>query len=129
MILDTSFLIDYLKGKLHKGAIDKMENVHIAAISCMELYFGALRFGNKEEQEKILLLSSSFAILDFDINASLEASKIMYDLEKKGSMIDLPDIMIAAIAKANNQSIVTRNSKHFSRIEDLKVLDYQKLNN
>ncbi len=124
MILDTSFLIDYLKGKLPKDAFDRMENVYIAAISCMELYFGALKFGNKEEQEKVLSISGSFAILDFDINSSLEASKIRYDLEKKGSMIDLPDIMIAAIAKTNNQAIVTRNSKHFNRIEGLKVIDY-----
>jgi len=39
-------------------------------------------------------------------------------------MIDIEDIMIAAIAIVNGEKILTRNSKHFKRIEGLEVEEY-----
>lgn len=39
-------------------------------------------------------------------------------------MIDLEDIMIAAIAITNNEKLITRNEKHFRRIKGLEVEGY-----
>jgi len=42
-------------------------------------------------------------------------------LRKKGELIGLEDVLIAASALANQYIVVTANIRHFSRIKDLKV--------
>ena len=44
------------------------------------------------------------------------------ELKKKHLIIDLADIFIAAIAKTNRLPIATLNYKHFSKIEELKIV-------
>ncbi|KAF5434089.1 putative nucleic acid-binding protein, contains PIN domain [Candidatus Methanophagaceae archaeon] len=39
-------------------------------------------------------------------------------------MIDPEDAMIAGIALINDESVLTRNVEHFSRIRDLKIETY-----
>ncbi len=39
-------------------------------------------------------------------------------------MIDPEDAMIAGIALINNESVLTKNVEHFSRIRDLKIETY-----
>lgn len=39
-------------------------------------------------------------------------------------MINIEDIMLAGIALTHNESIITRNIKHFSKIEGLKIETY-----
>lgn len=125
VILDTTFLIDVLKKKAPVNLIKEVnDGTYITAISVMELMYGALKSQNKEQEEITMSLLNSFSILELDLDSSIEASRIKHKLFKSGAMIEVEDIMIAAIAKANNQAIVTRNSRHFNRIEGLKVLDY-----
>ena len=42
-------------------------------------------------------------------------------LEKKGEGLDQFDLLIAATALAHSLILVTRNTKHFSRIEGLRL--------
>lgn len=39
-------------------------------------------------------------------------------------MIDPEDAMIAGIALINNETVLTKNVEHFSRIRDLKIETY-----
>lgn len=39
-------------------------------------------------------------------------------------MIDPEDAMIAGIALINDESVLTKNVEHFSRIRDLKIETY-----
>ena len=64
---------------------------------------------------------SSYPVIDFDKNASKEAGKIYSKLEKKGLSIEIREIMIGAICLLNDASLITRNVKHYSRIEGLGV--------
>lgn len=125
VVLDTTFLVDVLK---KKAPVDLVKGVntgaYITSISAMELMFGALKSQNKAQEETTMSLLNSFSVLDFDLDSSIEASRIKHILSKSGSMIETEDIMIAAIAKANNQAVVTRNGRHFSRIDGLKVMEY-----
>lgn len=45
-------------------------------------------------------------------------------IENEGEIIDIEDIMIGAIAKRNNETIITRNKKHFEKIPGLKIASY-----
>jgi predicted nucleic acid-binding protein len=51
-------------------------------------------------------------ILDLSFNACQEAAKIYKELKNKGSMVGEFDILIAAITRTNNETLVTR-AEHF----------------
>jgi predicted nucleic acid-binding protein len=51
-------------------------------------------------------------ILDLTFNACQEAAKIYKDLKNKGTIVGEFDILIAAITRANNEDLATRD-EHF----------------
>ncbi len=53
---------------------------------------------------------------------AINTVEIKMELKKKHLIIDLADIFIAAIAKTNRLPIATLNYKHFSKIEELKIV-------
>ncbi len=127
--LETTFLIDILKGKEEiirlRDELEKSEpRLTVAAPSVTEIWFGAL-FSKKSEKEKARIkeLISSLEILPLDLASAEEAAEIDADLTKHGTRIDTEDIMIAAIAKTNGEKLVTRDH-HFARIPGLRVLKY-----
>ena len=126
-VLDTSFLIDVLKG--NKQCLELMnlldrnnEEKCTTTVNAMELYFGALKLN--KSTDAIFSLLDSLIILEFDFNSAIEAAKIKIGLVKGGTIIDAEDMMIAGVAIFNKQKVVTRNAKHFSLIKDLEVETY-----
>lgn len=128
--LDTTFLIDLLKGK--KEAVNFLERcessgeeVYLNSINIMELIKGAYLHTNPDKEEiQIRGLISSFAELNFGMECAILAGKIEAELINKGEFIDPEDIMIGAIAIQNNETLVTRNKKHFEKIKGLKIEGY-----
>jgi tRNA(fMet)-specific endonuclease VapC len=55
-----------------------------------------------------------------DSNASKITGKIYNELKENGKMLDIADQFIAGIVISNNETLITRNTKHFSRIRRLK---------
>lgn len=53
---------------------------------------------------------SNIQVLDLSVEACEEASHIFCELKKSGKMISEFDILIAAIAKANGEAILTRTN-------------------
>ncbi len=131
MILDTSFLIDLLRGKDQKvkQKAEELDRVfttrEVSAITVMELWRGACKAAKtKKEKEKVDTLLQSLVIHNFNQTTAKYAAEIEVDLEKRGEMIDLEDIMIAATARATNKKILTRNNKHFKRIQNITIETY-----
>ena len=54
-----------------------------------------------------------------------KAIEIYKNLKLKNKLIELPDIVIAATAVANNLKIATLNKKHFDRIEGLIIHNFK----
>jgi len=52
------------------------------------------------------------------------AAKIYADLRRQGTLIEDADIFIAAFCLVGGYSLVTRNVKHFIRIEGLKITSW-----
>ena len=127
--LDTSFLIDLLKGKPQvielKEELDKNEKaLSIPAPVVMELWLGAsLARIPAKEKEKVNDILQSMQILSLDEKSAKEAAEIESELTKRGLNIETEDIMIAAIAKANGEKLVTSDN-HFARIAGLRLLKY-----
>ena len=128
--LDSSFVIDLWRGD--KAAVEmknmlkqKGEDFFIPTLVVMELSTGAqLSRRADTEKQKIMQLLSESKILDFDCESAFRAGEIRAELEKKNESIDSEDIMIGAIALQNNESLVTRNIKHFEKISGLKIEKY-----
>jgi tRNA(fMet)-specific endonuclease VapC len=51
--------------------------------------------------------------------------QIRHDLGQKGLLIGPHDLLIAAIALANNLIVVTHNTSEFSRVPGLTIEDWQ----
>ncbi|MBI2107791.1 PIN domain-containing protein [Candidatus Woesearchaeota archaeon] len=131
MILDTQFLIDILRGN-DSSANEKTTELDakfgvkgIATISVMELWKGAVQSIHQEkEKRKVNELIQSLFVHSFTEEDAKKAGEIEADLKKRGEMIDLEDIMIAGAALARNETILTRNIRHFNKIKGLNLESY-----
>jgi predicted nucleic acid-binding protein len=127
--LDSSFLIDILKGKkeaLAKAAEIKEEDSFTTSICEYEIMVGAyLGDYSKEKIEKAVSLLNGIPVHNFDSNSALTASSIHAELVKTGKEIEEKDCMIAGTALSNGcKTILTKNIEHFKRIKELKVISY-----
>ena len=127
--IDTDILIDFLRNestavKKINELKDKNVELSTTTINSFELLKGALRSKQKDAKEGTNKLLNNLEILDFNFNASEEAAKIFEDLRLKGRLIDPLDLLIAAIVITNNETLMTRNVKHFERIKTLKLEDF-----
>ncbi|MDJ0819140.1 MAG: hypothetical protein QNJ58_23215 [Desulfobacterales bacterium] len=89
----------------------------------MELRFGsALRDDFKQFWLKITReIIYRVKILSIDEKAVLLAGNILAGLRKTGETVGLEDVLIASSALANQHTVVTANTRHFSRITGLQI--------
>ena len=129
-ILDTNVCINYLRGKSQSIA-DRLikipaANRIIPSIVKAELYHGAYKSTRPEENIKkvsdFLKLNSS---LVFDDSAAQIFGRIRANLERKGITIGPYDLQIAAISIAHDCTLVTHNTNEFSRLDELKIEDWE----
>jgi len=129
MILDTTFVIDLIKGKVN--SVSKLKEFEedripyaITTPTVYELWSGLISLEKPEkEKQKTASLIKEQIIYFLDDKSAEEAGKIDGELIKTGQTIEPEDCMIAGIAIRNNQKLVTRD-EHFKRIEGLKVEMY-----
>ena len=124
--LDTDFLINFLRnGKKEAEFVKENElknNLATTYINAFELYYGAYKSSNKQENIKHLaLLLARLELLNLSEESVKKVGEILAALEKEGKAIEFRDILIGTIALVNNFSIKTNNIKHFNRIKELKV--------
>ena len=132
--LDSSIVIDILRGKESVEAIENKfdssnEEIFIPSPVIIELIRGiylkdAIRNIKEEEKEEINNFLYSFVVLDLNKESAIKAGEIEAELRNAGEMIDLEDIMIGAITLQNNETLITRNKKHFEKIRGLKIEGY-----
>jgi tRNA(fMet)-specific endonuclease VapC len=123
VLVDTSVLIDYFRKKNKLGTaflkISQTYNLAVSSITEFEFLVGT----KEEHQEFIETLFNSLGVLPFDSRCAKKAREIYRDLRTKNRLIELSDILIASTALANDLPLATLNTKHFSRIESLNIVD------
>jgi len=115
-IIDTNVMIPFLNGS--SQAVNKVKEVSsvngqvvITIITAYELLKGARLSSKPEDNLKdVKEAITNMQVLDLSPEACEEASNIFCELKKSGKMISEFDILIAAIAKTNGESILTRES-------------------
>ena len=129
MILDTDILVALLKGKRDaneamQGLQEKGDEAATTIVSAYELLKGAyLSSRPKDNLAEVQELLSNIHVLDLTLQACEEASVIYRDLRKTGSLIGEFDVLIAAIARTYDETIMTRD-EHFTFIRGTKVTDW-----
>ena len=129
-LLDTNTCIRYLNGrspsiKTHLAAV-KAEDIALCSVVKAELFYGALKSSrpaeNLQHQERFV---SRFVSLPFDDLAAEMYGRIRSDLEKIGQPIGPNDLLIAAITLTHNLTLVTHNTREFSRVNKLQIADWE----
>lgn len=99
--------------------------IMVGTPTIFELYVGVgLAIKSSEEKEKVLDVLRSLTQLPLDAASASRAGIIYAQRTKEGAGIDAEDAMLAGIALENQQTLLTRNAKHFSGIAGLKVEGY-----
>ena len=129
VMLDTNICIYIIKRKpesVLKHFLDyRVGDVGISSITLAELRYGVAKSKYKEKNAKAL---EEFTIpletVSFDEAAALAYGEIRSALEAAGSPIGAMDMLIAAHAISLGVQLVTNNTREFSRIPGLTLLDW-----
>jgi tRNA(fMet)-specific endonuclease VapC len=129
-LLDTNVCIVYLKGRnlnlKQKLEVITISDMVVCSVVKAELFYGAMKSVNPERnavfQKEFL---EQFASLPFDDLAAKAFGNIRAQLEARGTPIGAYDLQIAAIALANNLTLITHNTREFHRVDGLQVEDWE----
>jgi tRNA(fMet)-specific endonuclease VapC len=129
-LLDTNACIRYLNGRSPnlqvKFAVADPADICVCSIVKAELFFGAAL--TKDPVATLAnqrLFLSRFESLPFDDSAAEIYGGIRSDLTRQGTLIGPNDLMIAAICRANDITLVTHNVSEFGRVVGLKIDDWE----
>jgi len=127
-MVDTDTCIAIIKG--HAGAIKKLRGksigqVGISAITLSELSFGAAK-SSRPEQALAALAEFTLAleVAAFDAELASVYGSVRASLAKRGTPTGPLDTLIGSHALALDITLVTRNTREFSRIERLRLEDW-----
>ena len=111
----------YDKVREHLG-----KDLCISAITYGELEYGIHKSSNPEKSRmavsRILL---GIKIIDFGPSAASHFGDIFADLEKRHMRISDRDTMIAAHARSLGYTVITNNTREFSRVNGLLIEDWK----
>lgn len=121
--LDTDFLVAYLRNDPKaRRKLEELEStqepLHTTIINAFELYKGASNAKDiTHELARVDALLDAFFMLALDRGAARSAGT----LHDRSNPIGESDLLIASIAIANKQVLITRNKRHFEWVPGLQV--------
>lgn len=120
IVVDTDVLIDCLRGRERstRRVAAELERGRLAttAVTVFELLSGAR---GAKEAKAVSDLLGALPVVPFDHAAGETAAALRRKLEQAGQGIGMADYLIAGICVSRSASLLTRNRKHFQRIEGL----------
>ncbi len=122
IIADSDVLIDFLAGRepgVSRVTIElESRNFGTTVVTRFELLAGAR---NQTTEGLLHRLLDPLTTLPLDRAAADRAAGIRRSLESRGQAIGMADSLIAGIVLAHDAMLLTRNRKHFERVEGLKL--------
>jgi tRNA(fMet)-specific endonuclease VapC len=122
IIADSDVLIDFLRGRGEGARRVALEletgSFGTTAITAFEIRSGA---HTARQRKAVDTLLEAMTILPFGPEEARIAAEVRQQIEGKGQPIGMADYLIAAVCLANDGILLTRNRKHFERIEALKI--------
>ncbi len=130
MLVDTAYIIDIMRGD--EAAVRKAQELAdtstpliVGAPTVFELYVGVgLSVKSQEEREKILDVLKSLTHLPLDNQSASRGGLIYAEKTRQSKKMDPEDAVLAGIAIENHQPLLTRNTKDFAGISELRIESY-----
>lgn len=124
-LLDTNIISDLIRNPSGAAArrIEQVgaKGICTSIIVAAELRYGCAKKGSPKLQAKVEGVLETIPVLPLDIPVDGEYGDIRTELEAAGQPIGGNDLLIAAHAYALGLTLVTDNTREFSRIRGLKV--------
>ncbi|MEY4907263.1 MAG: hypothetical protein RL260_981 [Pseudomonadota bacterium] len=130
-LLDTNAVIALMKA--NPGVIRRIQEVGTADLTLCapveaELWFGVARSDPQRQshnRQRLLTLLGWLPSLAFSGEATVQFGEIRANLARLGTPIGPYDLQIAAIARANDLTMVTRNVREFERVPGLRLENWE----
>ena len=126
ILLDTNAYSRFMAGdKIIFDYIIESEIIYISTIMVGELFagfHGGSKFAKNKKELKTFLAKEGVRVLDVSVETSEIFGEIKSELSKKGKMIPLNDIWIAAHAMETGAKMVSYDA-HFKNISGLRLWD------
>lgn len=132
-LCDTSVLVDIDRGGIDEKVrtLDEQGRHAISMVTVTELRLGvnlahtAGTDAHRQALDELDRLFSRFEIVPISRPVATEAADIIAALRRDGSRIDdLHDVYIAATARTEKLPLLTDNTRHFDRVDDVQVIPW-----
>ena len=125
-LLDTDILSELFKGNRAVRTraseyIGEHRRLTISLITKYEILKGLKAKKAQKQIDAFILFCKANDVLPITDDVILKAAGIYATLREQGTIISDADILVASIAVTNNLVLVTNNTNHFSRIQDLQL--------
>jgi len=128
-LLDTNVCIAAMRGNqkvVQELAARSPEDCAVSMVSVFELFAGVVRCNDPErEGRKVSIFLEPFHLLPFDWDSALKSAEIRYHLEKAGMKIGPYDLQLSGQALSLDLTLVTHNTREFSRVSGLRIEDWE----
>lgn len=126
IIFDTSAVIDFLRGgERTRTIIDSIEkagdSLAVTTVTMFELLSPIQHRRLWKEERAVRAFAQQTIVLELDLNAAAEASKIMGALLRLGTPTNALDTLVSGIAVANGAGKIVTSDRDFEQIA--KVAD------
>jgi len=132
-LFDTDSISQIIRQQPNLSFIKRLASISpddqfTTTITVGEMVYGAYKSSRPSYfLEKLdRLVWPNINILSFDEAAAKTYGKVKAEMEKKGTVLSEPNMRISAIALHHNLTVVTGNTRHFSRVPGLKVENWLK---
>ena len=128
-MLDTNVCIHIMKNKplsvMERFRQHESSDVCISSITYAELCHGIDKSRNREQNRLALsVFLAGIQIIPFDARAAIQFGSLCKRLELAGTPIGVMDTLIASHALSLGLTVVTNNTRDFSRVPELPVEDW-----
>lgn len=129
VMLDTNICIYIIKQQpptvLERFMEYQVGDIGLSSITLSELRYGVAKSLHKEKNAEALNeFIIPLEIAAYDEAAALAYGDIRATLERAGTPIGSMDLLIAAHAMSQGLTLVTNNTREFSRVAGLNVADW-----
>lgn len=124
-LLDTNIITDLIRDP--DGSVARhieqigAKEIFTSIIVASELRYGCAKKGSPTLLARVKGILETIPVLQLDIPADAKYGRIRAELEAAGQPVGMNDLLIAAQALALDLTVVTDNTREFSRIRGLPL--------
>jgi tRNA(fMet)-specific endonuclease VapC len=125
ILLDTNICIYIINSKPHAVLARfqqyRMGDIGLSSVVAAELAFGVAKSGSARNRQALEMFLAPLTIFPFDDESVWAYGDLRAALERSGTPIGPLDTMIAAHALSRQATLVTNNTREFSKVPGLRL--------